>query len=198
METDVEVGGFRRKKGFKKQRSYGAIWRKLPFSMLSSFTSSGRSRRGSFVADRIADFLAVGANGLGSLSHGSWSSKSLRSFTSPWRSRRGSFVAGRIADILAVGANGLGSLSHGSWSSNCVPSRDLGVQDVEVLLPTGLLTFWPLARMVLEVFPTAVGLQSRCVPSRALGVQDVEVLLPTGLLTCWPLARMVLEVFPTA
>ena len=167
--------------------------------MLSSFTSSGRSRRGSFVADRIADFLAVGANGLGSLSHGSWSSKSLRSFTSPGRSRRGSFVAGRIADILAVGANGLGSLSTAvGLQSRCVPSRALGVQDVEVLLPTGLLTFWPLARMVLEVFPTAVGLQSRCVPSRALGVQDVEVLLPTGLLTFWPLARMVLKVFPTA
>ena len=85
-------------------------------TMLSSFLSSGRSRRGSLVADRIADILAVGANGLGSLSLGSWPRKSLRSFTSPWRSRRGSFVADRIAYILAVGANGLGSLSLGSWS----------------------------------------------------------------------------------
>ena len=31
MEHDVEVGGFRRKKGLKKQRSYGTIWRKLRF-----------------------------------------------------------------------------------------------------------------------------------------------------------------------
>ena len=83
---------------------------------LRSFTSSGRSRHGSFVAGRIADILAVGANGLGSLSHGSWSSKSSRSFTSSGRSRHGSFVADRIAYILAVGANGLGSLSLGSWS----------------------------------------------------------------------------------
>ena len=31
IEHDVEVGGFRRKKGLKKQRSYGIIWRKLRF-----------------------------------------------------------------------------------------------------------------------------------------------------------------------